>query len=135
MSQRYVTITGNEEYKGSSVFYVGQTLTLIKDLENEQDQEAICVHLQNIGVVGSVVSNSETLVKGTRSGGRIYDCFTDACIAKVRFIVGDTVIAQLDEHSMNYNPEEQYEDELEDDPIKFKLLDSLGDWMEPDDNE
>jgi hypothetical protein len=69
---------------------------LKKDYENKYDDEAIEVDLESVGKIGYVANSPHTVARGTKSAGRIYDTFKDECRASIRFIVKDTVIAELE---------------------------------------
>ena len=95
MTDQYVSIVGIKHYFGLEIFKVGQKLILKKDHENKYDDEAIQAELETIGKVGYVANTYQTVAKGTRSAGRIYDTFDAACMAQVAFIVNETVIVKL----------------------------------------
>ncbi|MBD3110114.1 HIRAN domain-containing protein [Bacillus sp. AGMB 02131] len=95
MADFYISVVGVNHYFGSDIFKVGQKLMLKKDLENKYDDEAIQVELGTIGKVGYVANSYQTVAKGTRSAGRIYDTFDTVCKGQVAFIVKDTIIVKL----------------------------------------
>jgi hypothetical protein len=93
MSESYITITGCQHYLGSDILKVGQILKLRKDYENQHDDEAIEALLESVGKIGYVANSTYTVVRGTKSAGRIYDAFKDECRASIRFIVKNMAIA------------------------------------------
>ena len=95
MAEKYVSVVGLDHYFGVDIFKVGQKLILKKDYENKYDDEAIQVDLEMVGKVGYVANTYQTVAKGTRSAGRIYDTFDTECAGQVAFIVKDTVIVKL----------------------------------------
>jgi len=95
MTDLYISIVGINHYFGSEIFKVGQKLILKKDYENKYDDEAIQAELETIGKVGYVANSYQTVAKGTRSAGRIYDTFETACMGQVTFIIKDTIIVKL----------------------------------------
>ena len=95
MEEKYVSIVGINHYYGAEIFKVGQKLLLKKDFENKYDDEAILAELESIGKVGYVANSYQTVAKGTRSAGRVYDTFDKLCIGQVEFIVKDTIIVKL----------------------------------------
>jgi hypothetical protein len=96
MSDGYITIVGVDMCFGKEIFKVGQILTLRKDFDNRYDDEAIEAVLDSVGGrVGYVANSCHTVARGTKSSGRIYDTFNDICSAKVAFIAGNSVIAEL----------------------------------------
>ena len=104
MEEKYVSIVGINHYYGAEIFKVGQKLLLKKDFENKYDDEAILAELESIGKVGYVANSYQTVAKGTRSAGRVYDTFETLCIGQVEFIVKDTIIVKLlpDEYDDKY---------------------------------
>lgn len=95
MAEKYISIVGVGHYFGADIFKVGQKIILRKDLDNKYDDEAIQAELDTIGKVGYVANNYQTVAKGTRSAGRIYDTFDDVCMGQVVFIVKDTIIVEI----------------------------------------
>ena len=95
MAEKYISIVGVGHYFGPEIFKVGQKIILRKDHDNKQDDEAIQAELETIGKVGYVANSYQTVAKGTRSAGRIYDTFDEECTGEVCFIVKDTVIVKL----------------------------------------
>ena len=95
MNAKYVSVVGIGHYFGADIFKVGQKIILKKDFHNKYDEEAIQAELEMTGKVGYVANSYQTVAKGTRSAGRIYDTFETECIGEVSFIVNDTVIVKL----------------------------------------
>ena len=95
MAEKYISIVGVGHYFGPEIFKVGQKIILRKDHDNKQDDEAIQAELETIGKVGYVANNYQTVAKGTRSAGRIYDTFDEECMGEVTFIVKDTIIVKV----------------------------------------
>lgn len=95
MAEKYVSVVGLSHYFGVEIFKVGQKVILKKDYENKYDDEAIQAELEMVGKVGYVANSYQTVAKGTRSAGRIYDTFDKECMGQVVFIVKDTVIVKL----------------------------------------
>ncbi len=91
----YVTITGLKYYFGNSVFKIGAKCRLLKDTENDYDDEAIKVVLGANLLVGYIANSSYTVVRGTLSAGRLYDKFDDQLEATVMFIDDKSVIAKV----------------------------------------
>jgi hypothetical protein len=91
----YVSIVGLNQYFGSNIFRIGQVLVLSKDYDNNYDDEAIQVEIENVGKVGYIANSTHTVARGCKSAGRIYDTFLDKTRAKVMFIMNNTVIAEI----------------------------------------
>lgn len=91
----YITIAGIDNYFGMRPFKVALLLTLKKDRGNSHDDEAIEVIAPLLGRVGYVANSSYTTVAGTISAGRLYDRIPNECVAVVRFISEDKIIARV----------------------------------------
>ncbi len=95
MTEKYISVVGVGHYFGAEIFKVGQRIILRKDHDNKQDDESIQAELETIGKVGYVANSYQTVAKGTRSAGRIYDTFDEECVGEVAFIVKDTIIVKV----------------------------------------
>lgn len=93
--KRYVAVVGLNHYFGRNVFRLGTALTLIKEADNPHDGEAIKVEIDPVGQVGYVANSTNTVPLGCQSAGRIYDTFCDSTFGVVRFVLEDTVIAEI----------------------------------------
>ncbi|MBE6494544.1 MAG: hypothetical protein E7Z84_08090 [Methanosphaera stadtmanae] len=91
----YFTITGVDFFNGIKPFKINSILKLVKEPENDYDQEAIRVELRYSGPSAYVANSVETVAKGTYSAGRLYDKILDVDYGRVVFILGKTVIANL----------------------------------------
>ena len=73
MKEMYFTIAGYNHYYGSDFMEKGMKVKLVKEPDNEYDNEAIQVKIKGLGKVG-YVANSPYTVKGeSMSAGRLYD--------------------------------------------------------------
>lgn len=91
----FITITSTKHYYGMKPFEAGRIIKLVKEPYNEYDSEAIRAELPLIDKIGYVANSVHTVVKGTFSGGRIYDLFNAQTFAKVLFVTHDSVICSL----------------------------------------
>lgn len=91
----FITITGTKHYYGMKPFEIGRIIKLVKEPHNEYDPEAIRAELPFIGEIGYVANSVHTVVKGTFSGGRVYDLFEEEAFAQVLFVTHDSVICLL----------------------------------------
>lgn len=91
----FVTITGTNFCYGMKPFEISRVVKLIKEPQNAFDSDAIRVEMPFIGKVGYVANSPNTVAKGTKSAGRIYDLFHVEVFAKVLFITSSKVICQL----------------------------------------
>lgn len=69
----FITITGLNHYYDKKPFEINCILKLVKEPDNEYDDEAIRAELPYIGTVGYVANSTNTVFKGTVSSGRLYD--------------------------------------------------------------
>lgn len=91
----FITITGTKHYYGMKPFEIGRIIKLVKEPHNEYDPEAIRAELPFIDKIGYVANSANTVVKGTFSGGRVYDLFGDEAFAQVLFVTHSSVICLL----------------------------------------
>ena len=87
----FVTITGLNHYYGAKPFEIGRVIKLIKEPDNEYDNEAIVAFLPFIDKI--VANSTNTVYQGTISAGRLYDKIEDYAYARVMFITHSSVIA------------------------------------------
>lgn len=90
-----ITITGVNHYLGMKAFKVGRVLRIVKEKENEYDDEAIYVELPIIGKVGYVANSTDTVYSGTQSAGRLYDSIGERAYVKAIVITRSSVIAEM----------------------------------------
>ena len=95
----YITLVGFNQFHGTKPFKINSLLKLVKDPNNQYDLEAIGVHMRYAGQVAYVANSTQTVVKGTMSGGRLYDKILDTDFAEVKFISNDSIIAKNKLHS------------------------------------
>lgn len=99
MQNRKVFITLNHMdhfVDNPGFFHVGDELTLMKDRNNEYDDEAIIAYKES--VKSAYVANSvSSVARGTFSAGRIYDLIGEEAKCVIRFILSeqDVMIAEL----------------------------------------
>ncbi|MDO5850061.1 MAG: HIRAN domain-containing protein [Methanobacteriaceae archaeon] len=91
----FITINAFNRFHGIKPFKIGSILKLVKEPENDYDLEAIAVELRFAGKSGYVANSVNTVIKGTMSGGRVYDKILDEDFAQVKFISNDSVIAKI----------------------------------------
>lgn len=99
----YITITGVQYHFGIEAFRVGQKVYLERDTENDYDGEAIRVMSDSGNKLGHVANSVRTVAKGTHSAGWIGHMIDKKTVAKVRFILGYSVIAEIEEKEKNTN--------------------------------
>ncbi|MBQ6893074.1 MAG: HIRAN domain-containing protein [Clostridia bacterium] len=91
----YITIAGYKHYFGLLPFSVGKLVTLVREVENAYDKNAIAVYQENYGKVGYVAATTETAAYGTEVAEQVLPHIGDGICAAIRFIAGEYVIAEL----------------------------------------
>ena len=71
MKEMYFTIAGCKNYYGIDFMEKGMQVMLLKDPENEYDNEAIQVKIKGLGKVGYVANSPYTVKRETMSAGRM----------------------------------------------------------------
>lgn len=89
----FITITGLNHYYGTKPFEIGRVIKLIKEPDNEYDNEAIVAFLPFIDKIGYVANSTNTVYQGTISAGRLYDKIEDYAYARIMFVTHSSVIA------------------------------------------
>ncbi len=92
----YVTLTGFMHYLGIEEIRVNSEYTLKKDIYNAYDDEAIKVVDENDCTLGYVANSVYTVARGSHSAGYVYDRFEDNIKCRVRFIVEECAIAEIE---------------------------------------
>ena len=95
MENVFITITGHQNYLGLKPYKVGRVVKLVKEKDNEYDEDAIRVELPFIDTVGYVANSTNTVYKGTHSAGRIYDKIGDEAFAQIMFVTHSSAIALI----------------------------------------
>lgn len=89
----FVTVTGLDHYYGKKPFEIGRIIQLVKEPDNEYDNEAIAAVLPFIDKIGYVANSTHTVYSGTVSAGRLYDKIDDYAYGKVMFVTHSSAIA------------------------------------------
>ena len=93
MKNVFITITGQNHYLGMKPYKIGRIVKIVKDVDNEYDEDAIRVELPFIDTIGYVANSVNTVFAGTYSAGKLYDKIDDYAYAQVMFITHSSVIA------------------------------------------
>ena len=113
-AERFVTITGINHYYGKKPFEIGRVFKIIKEPDNDYDDEAIFAFLPFIEKVGYVANSTNTVYQGTVSAGRLYDKIDDYAYAKTMFITHSSVIAiVLDKDDVENSDDDKSGNEFE----------------------
>ena len=95
MENIFITITGQNSYLGLKPYKVGRVVKLVKDKDNEHDEDAIRVELPFIDTIGYVANSTSTVYKGTYSAGRLYDKIGNEVFAQIMFVTHSSAIALI----------------------------------------
>ena len=106
MKNIFITITGQKHYLGLKPYKVGRIVKIVKDVDNEYDEDAIRVELPFIDTIGYVANSVNTVFAGTCSAGKLYDKIDDYAYAQVMFITHSSVIALVLSPEEVENPSE-----------------------------
>lgn len=93
MKNIFITIIGQNHYLGLKPYKVGRVVKIVKDVDNQYDEDAIRVELPYIDTIGYVANSVNTVFAGTYSAGKLYDKIGDYAYARVMFITHSSVIA------------------------------------------
>ncbi len=93
--KRYFAIVGGKHYQTMKVLKPGMPVLLIKEPENDYDQEAVIVFSIANGRIGYVANSTHTVPRGCCSAGRLYDLFDVNAGGIIRFVVNDVAIAEF----------------------------------------
>ena len=95
MIEMYLTIEGCNQFIGSAYMKKGMKVKLVKEPDNEYDNEAIQVKIKGLGKVG-YVANSPYTVKGeSMSAGRMFDIIGVMAKGKIVFVTDGGVICKV----------------------------------------
>ncbi len=95
MKKIYFTITGTQFYHGKDFLEKGMTVMLVKEPENEYDNEAIRVELEGLGAIGHVANSPRTVIGDSYSAGRIYDKIWDSAEGTVLYNLDRGVLCYM----------------------------------------
>lgn len=110
----FITITGIDHYYSKKPFEIGRVFKIIKEPDNDYDNEAICAFLPFIEKIGYVANSTRTVYQGTVSAGRLYDKIDDYAYAKTMFITHSSVIALvLDKDDVENSDGDKSDDKIE----------------------
>ena len=115
----FVTITGLNHYYETKPFEIGRIIKLIKEPDNEYDNEAILAFLPFIDKIGYVANSTNTVYQGTISAGRLYDKIEDYAYARVMFVTHSSVIALV----LDKEDVEETEDNDDGEPVPPAVVD------------
>lgn len=95
MKKIYFTIAGTRHYFGQEYFEPGMEVKLVKEPDNECDNEAIKVEMEGLGLVGYVANSPYTVQGESMSAGRLYDRIGDTAKGVVKYVLPKGVLCEL----------------------------------------
>lgn len=107
MKKVYVTITGLNHRFGQEFLEPKMKLQLVKEPDNEHDNEAIKVLMEGLGHIGYVANSTYTVLGDCMSAGRLYDRIGETATAKVKYVLPKGVVCVVNEKSLIYWPPEE----------------------------
>lgn len=107
MKAMYITITGLNHYFGSEFIEPGMQVKLIKEVDNEVDNEAIKVEMDGLGKIGYVANSPYTVLGESMSAGRIYDKIGDEAVATVKYVLPTGVLCEVHKEEKSENENEE----------------------------
>jgi hypothetical protein len=95
MNKLRFTVTGYCFYDGIIPFEENKYLRLIKETDNNYDHEAIRIEDFSGEKIGYVANSTNTVIKETMSGGRIYDKIDAISYCKVEEISINGIVCEI----------------------------------------
>ena len=92
MEKIYFTITGTNHYFGNDFLKPDMKVRLIKEPDNDYDNEAIKVELEGLGIIGYVANSPYTVAGESYSAGRLYDKIGDTSEGTVMYVLNGGVL-------------------------------------------
>ena len=106
MKKVYITITGLNHRFGQEFLEPKMKVQLVKEPDNEHDNEAIKVMIKGLGHIGYVANSSYTVLGDCMSAGRLYDRIGSTATAKVKYVLPKGVVCVVSAKSLIYWPPE-----------------------------
>ena len=97
MEEIYITISGAEFRYGIEFLEKGMTVKLVKEPDNQYDNEAIKVELKPFGTIGYVANSVKTVIGECYSAGRLYDKIENEAEAEIAYLTDSFAIARVKE--------------------------------------
>lgn len=94
MEAIYFTITGMQYRYGTDFLKEekGAVVKLVKEPDNERDEEGIRVEMEGLGLIGYVANSPYTVIGESYSAGRIYDKIGDNATGRVKYVFDKGVL-------------------------------------------
>ena len=95
MKKIYITISGMRHYYGTDILERGDEVKLIKEPDNDYDNEAIRVEVDGLGKIGYVANSSGTVLGECYSAGRLYDLIKKETKATVKYVTERGTVCKI----------------------------------------
>ena len=92
MKKLYFTVTGTKHYHGQAFLKKGMSVRLVKEPDNEYDNEAIKVMMKGLDKIGYVANSPYTTIGESFSAGRLYDKIGKISEGKILYVTADGVV-------------------------------------------
>ena len=96
MKKIFFTITGTNFRYGKDFMEPGMTVRLVKEPDNDYDNEAIKVEMEGLGQIGYVANSISTVLGESYSAGRIYDKIGDEAKGTVVYVLDGGVLCSIE---------------------------------------
>ena len=96
MKKIFFTITGTNFRYGKDFMEPGMTVRLVKEPDNDYDNEAIKVEMEGLGQIGYVANSISTVLGESYSAGRIYDKIGDEAEGTVAYVLDGGVLCSIE---------------------------------------
>jgi hypothetical protein len=96
MKKIFFTITGTNFRYGKDFMEPGMTVRLVKEPDNDYDNEAIKVEMEGLGQIGYVANSISTVLGESYSAGRIYDKIGDEAEGTVVYVLDGGVLCSIE---------------------------------------
>ena len=101
MSRLFFTITGMNHYYGSEFLKPGMKVRLVKEPDNEYDNEAIKVELKGLGKIGYVAASPYTRIGESVSAGRLGVEFRDNASGRIMYLLDKGALCSFERQYNN----------------------------------
>jgi len=108
MNRIYFTITGTNYYHGKDFIKEGMYVRLIKEPDNEYDNEAIRVELEGLGKIGYVANSPYTVCGESYSAGRLYDKIGKKSCGVVKYVLPKGILCCVEEEYVGPKKHSRY---------------------------
>ncbi len=99
MEKIYFTVTGTCYRYGTEFAEPGMKVYLVKEPDNEYDNEAIKVEMEGLGTVGYVANSLHTVLGESHSAGRLYDKIGETAEGTIMYVLPNGLFCSVNERN------------------------------------